>query len=80
MQIQKKGGKVMPRIGASCESVWDGDSFRTAGRKWIRLASVCAPEQGESGYATAKRILERLILHKAVNYEQVGTSYGRIVA
>lgn len=70
----------MPRVRATCEHVLDGDTFRTAGQKWIRLANVCAPEEGEAGYTTAKRILQRLILHKTIAYEQVGSSYSRIVA
>jgi endonuclease YncB( thermonuclease family) len=68
------------RVRATCEYVRDGDTFRTAGQRWIRLANVCTPEEGERGYTIAKRILQGLILHEAITYEQVGFSYGRIVA
>lgn len=70
----------MAKVRATCEYVRDGDTFRITGQKWIRLANVCTPDEGEVGYTTAKRILERLILRKTIVYEQVGTSYGRIVA
>lgn len=70
----------MSKVRATCEYVRDGDTFRTAGNNWIRLADVCAPEAGQPGHTTAKRILEELILHKTIVYEQVGSSYGRIVA
>jgi len=33
----------MDRFKATCEYVQDGDTFRTAGQNWIRLANVCAP-------------------------------------
>lgn len=70
----------MARLSAVCEHVEDGDTFRTGGQNWIRLANVCTPEKGESEFLKAKSILERLILNKSIDYEQVGTSYGRIVA
>ena len=62
------------------EFVQDGDTFRTTKQNWIRLADVCAPDKGEIGYDKAKNILENLILDKNIVYEQVGTSYDRIVA
>jgi len=70
----------MARYSAVCEYVQDGDTFRTTGKNWIRLANVCAPDEGEEGYERAKRVLENLILGKEIVYEQVGTSYDRIVA
>ena len=70
----------MPRVKAVCEYVRDGDTFRTVRKNWIRLANVCCPEQGEPGWMKAKNILEKLVLGKAITYEQVGTSYSRIVA
>jgi endonuclease YncB( thermonuclease family) len=70
----------MARYSATCEYVEDGDTFRTAKQNWIRLANVCAPDEGETGYEQAKRTLESLILGKQIVYEQVGTSYNRIVA
>jgi len=70
----------MDRFKAVCEYVQDGDTFRTAGKNWIRLANVCAPELTEFGGAIAKGELERLILGKEIVYEKVGESWGRIVA
>lgn len=70
----------MARYTAICEYVQDGDTFRTAKKNWIRLANVCAPDEGQTDYERAKRILEALILGKEIVYEQVGTSYERIVA
>ena len=70
----------MAKVRATCEYVEDGDTFRAAGKRWIRLANVCAPEAGQPEYAMAKRSLEKLILHKSIVYEQLGSSYGRIVA
>jgi len=70
----------MGRLDATCEYVQDGDTFRTAKQNWIRLARYDAPEEGKPDYAKAKQLLSSLILNKAIVYEQVGTSYGRIVA
>ena len=70
----------MGRLSATCEYVQDGDTFRTAKQNWIRLARYDAPEEGKPDYAKAKQLLSSLILSKAIEYEQVGTSYGRIVA
>lgn len=68
------------RVSAICEYVEDGDTFRTAKQNWIRLANVCAPDEGEGGYEKAKGTLKNLILGKEIVYEQTGTSYNRIVA
>jgi len=70
----------MAKVSAVCEYVQDGDTFRTAKQNWIRLANVCAPAVETAEGAKAKRILANLILSKPITYEQVGTSYGRIVA
>lgn len=70
----------MAKVNATCEYVQDGDTFRTKGQVWIRLANVCAPKLDTVEGAKAKRILSDLILGKPITYEQVGTSYGRIVA
>ena len=70
----------MPRFGAICIYIDDGDTFQTAKGDWIRLANVCAPDSGEDGYAEAKNILSNLILNKEIAHEQVETSYKRIVA
>ena len=70
----------MARYTATCEYVQDGDTFRTAGQNWIRLARYDAPEEGKPDYAKAKQLLSSLILNKEIVYEQVSTSYNRIVA
>ena len=70
----------MARYSATCEYVQDGDTFRTAGQNWIRLARYDAPEEGKPDYAKAKQLLSSLILNKEIVYEQVGMSYNRIVA
>jgi endonuclease YncB( thermonuclease family) len=70
----------MARVSAVCEYVQDGDTFRTAMQNWIRLANVCAPSIETERGKQAKRTLESLILKKNIIYEQVGTSYGRLVS
>ncbi len=70
----------MVRFGATCIYVDDGDTFQTAKGDWIRLTNVCAPDSGENGYEEAKNILSNLILNMEITYEQVGTSYNRILA
>jgi len=70
----------MAKYTATCEFVQDGDTFRTAKKNWIRLARYDAPEEGKPNYAGAKQALSSLILDKEIVYEQVGTSYNRIVA
>jgi len=68
------------RYSAKCVHVEDGDTFMTANENWIRLANVCTPDKGQNGFQKAKDILASLILNKGIEYEQVGTSYNRIVA
>ena len=70
----------MTKYTATCEFVQDGDTFRTAKNNWIRLARYDAPEEGKPNYAKAKELLSSLIFDKEIVYEQVGTSYNRIVA
>ena len=70
----------MARYSADCDYVQDGDTFRTTKGNWIRLARYDAPEEGKPDYANAKQLLSSLILNKAIVYEEVGTSYNRIVA
>ncbi len=69
----------MPRKETVTQIV-DGDTFWTTEPHCIRLANVNTPESGESGYQKAKEILENLVLNKAIEYNQVGESHGRIVA
>ena len=70
----------MARVRATCEHVQDGDTFRTGKQNWIRLARVNAPAVTTMEGQKAKGILEGLILGRVITYEQVGTSYNRIVA
>ena len=63
---------------AEVKDIIDGDTFWTA--KKIRLARVYAPEINTANGQKAKRKLAELISGKEVTYEQVGTSYDRIVA
>jgi len=70
----------MAWISTFCDLVTDGDTFWTTEPHCIRLATVCTPDKGEAGFTKAKNTLERLILNKSIRYEQVGTSYNRIVA
>ena len=59
----------------------DGDSFHSSPDGDIRLVDVCAPQQGKSGYSTAKRQLESLILGKNVRLVLHGRdSHGRLLA
>ena len=61
--------------------VIDGDTIETSVRKKpIRIKGIDTPEKGKPGYDEAKRFLSNLILNKEIVYEQVGTSYDRIVA
>ena len=62
--------------------VIDGDTFETNSQEPnVRLADVNTPEQHESGFLTAKRALEALILNKSV---QISTDaighFGRRIA
>ena len=61
-------------------SVQDGDTFLTRSGLYVRLANVCAPELNEWGGESARKRLASLIYHQNVRIDQVGTSYGRIVA
>lgn len=70
----------MGKLSAVCEYVQDGDTFRTKGQNWIRLAHYDAPEENNPDYDKAKQLLSSLILNKEIVYEQVGTSHNRIVA
>jgi endonuclease YncB( thermonuclease family) len=67
--------------GAVCANVIDGDTFDTGSGIRIRLARVYAPEIETAEGQKAKRLLEVLILNKAIRYEVVAKDdYGRSVA
>jgi len=70
----------MEKLSTTCEYVQDGDTFRTTMKNWIRLARYDAPEEGKPNFEEAKQVLSTFILNKEIEYEQVGTSYNRIVA
>ena len=62
-------------------SVIDGDTFRTATGRRVRLRNVYAPEKGQPGADRATRILKGLIGGKVVSITLTGSkSYGRDVA
>ena len=63
-----------------CEYVRDGNTFMTSEKVWIRLAEVCAPAEGEFGFAKAMELLEELILDKTIVYHAMGPSRGNMVA
>ncbi len=61
--------------------VRDGDSFHCSPDGEVRLVNVCAPERGQTGYPTAKRQLEAMILRKNVQLLRRGRdSFGRLLA
>jgi endonuclease YncB( thermonuclease family) len=78
--IQPRRRWIMAWVRTLCNLVIDGDTFWTTEPHCIRLANVCAPDEGETGFQKAKETLKRLILNKYIEYNQVGTSYNRIVA
>ena len=53
--------------------VRDCDSFATSSGREIRLANVCAPEKGRTGFDLAKQRLEALILNRNVRIVSVAT-------
>jgi len=60
--------------------VTDGDTFTIQGGTRIRLSGVEAAELGAPYSIMAKEHLEKLILSKNIRYEQVSSSFDRIVA
>lgn len=50
----------------TADRVIDGDTFDTTTEGRIRLADVDAPERGESGYYTAKNLLDEFVGGKTV--------------
>ena len=61
------------------QEVIDGDTIRLSYNKFIRLASVDAPELGTKGAAAAKHKLEELVEGKIISYTEDANSYGRTV-
>lgn len=62
--------------------VIDGDTFLTDKRKNpVRLSNVDTPEKRQTGYQSAKKCLEKLILNQEVSIETVARDkYRRSVA
>ena len=60
--------------------VIDGDTFETEDGKFVRLSRFDAPELHEAGGKEMTAHLRQLIAGKDVRIEQVGISYGRLVA
>ena len=61
--------------------VQDGDTFQLEDGSWIRLADINTPEEGVSGYQTAKDELTDKILGKTVylDVDSETDRYGRLV-
>lgn len=72
------GGILMSKGKVS--QVRDGDTIKIAYGPWIRLANVDAPELRTKGGAVAKQELAKLVAGKTVTFNEVGKSYGRVVA
>ena len=61
--------------------VLDGDTFRTASGRYIRLEGVDAPERGDNDGLKAKRALENLVLGELVSIHVTARGfYGREIA
>lgn len=58
------GTKAIPIPLYFATSVFDGDTFETSEKQYIRLSGIDAPEEGRCGNVEAKKELERLILRK----------------
>ncbi len=57
-------GKPIPVTSYTAIRVFDGDTFETAEKQYIRLSGINAPERGMCGSVEAKKQLEKLVLGK----------------
>jgi len=57
-------GKAIPVPSYTAIRVFDGDTFETKEKQYIRLSGINAPEKGFCGSGEAKKELEKLILGK----------------
>jgi len=61
-----KGTSPIPVPLYTVTRVFDGDTFETKEKQYIRLSGIDAPELGRCGAEEAKKELERLVLGKPV--------------
>lgn len=59
-------GKPVPAAAYTAIRVFDGDTFETKEKQYIRLSGINAPERGMCGSEEAAKELERLILGKSL--------------
>lgn len=61
--------------------VQDGDTFQLDNGQWVRLADINTPEEGQTGYQSAKDELTERILGKTVylDVDSQTDDYGRLV-
>jgi len=57
-------GKPMPVPSYTAIRVFDGDTFETKEKQYVRLSGINAPETGMCGSREAKETLEKLVLGK----------------
>lgn len=57
-------GKPVPVPSYTATRVFDGDTFETKEKQYIRLSGINTPEMGQCGSTEAKKTLEKLILGK----------------
>lgn len=57
-------GKPVPVPSYTAIRVFDGDTFETKEKQYIRLSGINSPETGQCGSEEAKKELEKLILGK----------------
>lgn len=57
-------GKPVPVPSYTAIRVFDGDTFETKEKQYIRLSGINSPEMGQCGSEEAKKELEKLILGK----------------
>ena len=51
--------------------VYDGDTIRCSDNERIRYLRVDTPEKGCPGCAIARKLNEKLVLHKTIKYQSV---------
>ena len=72
---------MVTTVSAYVVEVIDGDTFKTQAGEYVRLANVCAPEKGQTGWVKARDLLAQLVLNRTVTVQVVAhDKYGRAVA
>lgn len=72
-------GKAMPIPGYTATRVFDGDTFETKEKQYIRLSGINSPELGQCGGKEAKKELEKLILGKELYIKVLYHIGGRMM-